>query len=461
MAVAALQLLLSLLVQFSVSPSPGDRASWMEVHWAELKGLTLLNVTLPGSHNSGNVDVAEHRLGTGPSCPGDNKYAAFDRAQRRQQTHGSDGSLGGHQPLNQSQFDAAFLPWNFNHQHDIMGQLQGGIRFFHLKLCWIPRSDDSGLSLSDVWHYHRGYTSITASSILDNILTFLSSHPKEIVVIGLNNLHGFGHDDTTELARLIQETIQAANLRTVTPSDLVQHSLDSLVSRQARVAIFLNGAPPDDGVLASSQWLYEQWDDVMESGDLRGSQDWLKQDVAAYATRHDRFYVLQANPNNAESYMYTDISEGDRSSLLAWEGPFLKDLSSLVAEMKAQNPTATINAISTDYQDASDVVNIALQFAGLAVQPNVGLQPTVPLSNPVKPQQQPYRPVYWRNPRGQNTTWGVSALVSVVAIFLSVGVLVIGFRIYDKLWPQQSIGPRDHPMTLCEHKSNFISEKLV
>ena len=63
--------------------------------------------------------------------------------------------------------------------------------------------------------------------------------------------------------------------------------------------------------------------------------------------------------------MYADIAAGGRSSLSEWERPFLVELRQLVAEALAQNPTATINAISSDYADVSAVVAIALQAAGL------------------------------------------------------------------------------------------------
>ena len=49
---------------------------WMEDNWNLLSSRTLLEVTLPGSHNAGNT---EQELGTGPKCTTDDKYAAYQR----------------------------------------------------------------------------------------------------------------------------------------------------------------------------------------------------------------------------------------------------------------------------------------------------------------------------------------------------------------------------------------------
>ena len=47
---------------------------WMEDNWEALRDKSLLQLTLPGSHNSGNV---RQWLGQGPKCASDDKYAAY------------------------------------------------------------------------------------------------------------------------------------------------------------------------------------------------------------------------------------------------------------------------------------------------------------------------------------------------------------------------------------------------
>eukprot|EP01046_Picozoa_sp_COSAG06_P076532 COSAG06_NODE_24466_length_662_cov_0.595027_2_plen_158_part_01 len=150
----------------------------------------------------------------------------------------------------------------------------------------------------------------------------------------------------------------------------------------ARVAIFFSdgaGYTLPAAVNPSSTTLYENWDDRMESGDPDDAAAWLLDDIRQYATApHERFYVLQANPNHAMSAMYSLVDETaaagsvgvpDRfhngNSLRQWESGFLLRLGNLVRQALADNPTAVINAISTDFMELSSVVELALSIGGL------------------------------------------------------------------------------------------------
>merc|ERR1712183_360088 len=102
--------------------------------------------------------------------------------------------------------------------------------------------------------------------------------------------------------------------------------------KNARLVFFF----PDGGKhgLTDSGLVYEGWDDsVLAGGDLDKAAPWLIEDVKTHAIRHDRFYVMQANPNDSDNAsklpnMYSMIQQGVRSSLLEWETPFLKNLAS-------------------------------------------------------------------------------------------------------------------------------------
>jgi hypothetical protein len=50
--------------------------TWMEDNWSQLSGMTLLHVTLPGSHNSGNT-IEELGTPGSPKCESDNKYSHY------------------------------------------------------------------------------------------------------------------------------------------------------------------------------------------------------------------------------------------------------------------------------------------------------------------------------------------------------------------------------------------------
>ena len=81
--------------------------------------------------------------------------------------------------------------------------------------------------------------------------------------------------------------------------------------------------------------------------------------------QHDRLYVMQANPNNSGEKMFDEIDRDVRISLQDWQSYFLQGLGMVVIQALAHAPGATINAISTDFQDTSDVTRLAMAVMGL------------------------------------------------------------------------------------------------
>lgn len=358
--------------------------AWMGDNWAVLQGKTLLQVTLPGSHNSGNT---AELLGTGPRCAADDSHYTHYRTWAAQQ-HGA-------VPLPRGAFDDAFLPWNINHDRNISTQLSLGIRFFHLKLCWV---DDSGpLRLSAVRHQHRGFTAATAEAIVRDMASFLIAHPRESVVIGLNNLNGFDAAAKVQLARLIVDAFGEAEIGAVGPASLRTSTLAELgaATPPARVVVFMGGGVAQSqlpsGVCASASTMIENWNDEMESGNPEDAAEWLAEDVAqnadqsALAPAQRRFFVMQANPNNAMNNMFEQVQVaaaaaasgggndgGGPFSLLEWERGFLLGLGELVRtslDPSGKNPNATINGISTDFLELAEVTRLALFVGGLLPAP--------------------------------------------------------------------------------------------
>ena len=64
--------------------------------------------------------------------------------------------------------------------------------------------------------------------------------------------------------------------------------------------VFIHGAEPGSHIIPSQLALDENWSPVMASGDLAKAAPWLLQDLQS---SRGRFYVMQANPNNAETFV--------------------------------------------------------------------------------------------------------------------------------------------------------------
>merc|ERR1712083_1034062 len=100
-----------------------------------------------------------------------------------------------------------------------------------------------------------------------------------------------------------------------------------------------------------------------KSGDLDAASAWLIKDLEAEATKRDRFYVMQANPNDDEPKMYARLNgPGKPESLQQWLSPFLTDLNALIQQAIERTPAIRINAVSTDFLGISKPVEISFRI---------------------------------------------------------------------------------------------------
>lgn len=326
--------------------------------------MTLMDLTLPGSHNAGNY---EGGLSLQRCCESDYRYAEYlqDPSTRAAET-----------PLTQQEFDTKFIPWNINHSEPIAMQLRDhGVRFVHMKICNFGDPGAATMDLDQVVFQHRGYTTKESlSSMLDEMSSFLAAHTKEMIVLGFNNLHncspgGFNHIDILALSQALVEKLGRRSL--VTKEELYTQSLSVLIGAGRRVAIFMKGdatvaAQMPVGIIPSIEAFVENWDDVMKSGDIIASAAWLAEDLKVEASKRNKFYVMQANPNDDEANMYARMNaQGKPESLQQWLAQFLEGLKALVELSIEKTPFIRINAVSTDFLGISKPVEIAFALMGL------------------------------------------------------------------------------------------------
>lgn len=337
-------------------PSPGSTtayASWMTTYWHKINTKTLHELTLPGSHNSGNIKGS---LNADRSCEGSGWDTTW---YSKYKTTWHTGTAN----LTKAQYAEAFLPWNINHHHSITEQLEAGIRYFHLKLCWAPSAGHMRtLKLTDVRHSHRGFTSVTVASILNDMSGFLDTHPKEFLVIGIHNLDGhlksthLSHNFTTAL----HDYIGSSSNNLISSSELFGSTLSALHTQNKRIAIYRDSDQVEN--MIPSTLFNEPWDDSMNSGSLFASTNFLSSPTWL---KKGMYNVMQANPNNSLDDMFSLLNRGVWISLYEWERHWLTQLKSLVSKLAVVSPTILVNAISSDFQDASAVVGIALGLMGL------------------------------------------------------------------------------------------------
>ena len=349
-----------------LSAASSVNAQWMGDNWEQLKGLTLKQMILPGSHNSGNT--ANDLLVSNPVCPQDYRYKEYL-------------SYGG--TRSQEEFDERFISWNVNHFDGIPAQLQSGVRFFHLKLCWLRDSTAEAMRLDRVVHQHRGYTAMSMETLLDQFVDFLNTHPKEILLIGLNNMHQF--QSKSELERLLDLIMRkVAPIQLMQPGQLLSSSLEDLIQSNSRIGIFVDCDHP--GAILSPKYFVEDWGPEMHGGNLESkyrfrfcaastcknkvslvveSLQWLETQVVKSNMEPLKYVVLQANPNNAEPLMYELIEKEEQvaegTALFRWQLNFLRKLRPLLNNWaKARGGELALNVISTDFMEHSELVPLVL-----------------------------------------------------------------------------------------------------
>eukprot|EP00435_Cladocopium_sp_Y103_P009213 s2626_g2.t1 len=343
----------------------GAPADWMERNFQQLQHKTLLQMTLPGSHNSGNYQGGLH---ADLLCQSDYRYNEYLASESSRMLQTSGRSV-----FSQSEFDQRMIPWNVNHFHPIRAQLrEDGVRFLHLKLCNFGAPGAPTMDLATLRFQHRGYTTReTVASTIEDLQEFLREYPKEIVVLGFNNLHNsgsksFSKADIAALSVALETAIGEENL--ISHQQLLTQTLGDLVAAGRRLAVFVQGAEPGSHIIPSQLALDENWSPVMDSGDLAKGALWLLQDLQG-SKRMERFYVMQANPNNAESKIYESMNSNQLpASNLDFLRGFLQDLQGLVLAAAHAEPDLQINVIDTDFLNISQPYATAMQLMGL---PNV------------------------------------------------------------------------------------------
>lgn len=220
-------------------------------------------------------------------------------------------------------------------------------------------------NLDHVFHCHRGFTSSSLAAIVEDMRSFLASHPMEVLVIGANNLYNFdGPTAMADLAAAIASAL-APTSALMTATELRELTLGELVAQGKRVALFSRHVAKAEGsiptLIDSTVHLCENWGAAGDSGNLEEYKSWLRGDIAEFATRRDRYYVLQANPNNNAPAMYQSVlDDAVGTGLYGMEYSLMRGLAPFVLEALRDVPHARINAISTDFIYEARVTELAL-----------------------------------------------------------------------------------------------------
>lgn len=165
------------IVQLAFGLSP---ATWIGDSLSIIGGLTLKNLTLPGTHDSGTYFLTDTPM------PGDKSEfwtVLYELAD-----------------LLDKDVGLVAKDWAQSQDQDFYQQMQGGIRYFDLRAGW--------QSLTQTWvtfHFVEGYP---VQYLLGNISQYLKDYPSEIVVVEMSHFDGFPTENAIEsLKQMVLNTL--------------------------------------------------------------------------------------------------------------------------------------------------------------------------------------------------------------------------------------------------------------
>jgi hypothetical protein len=224
--------------------------------------------------------------------------------------------------VSESGFDSTVQAWSVAQNRDITQQLTDGVRYFDLRIAPLPPSN-----VPSIVHGHYG---AAAATLLTAVSSFLSTRPKEIVILDFNHFYAMTPDLHAGLAQTISGTFGdlLADRTTFNPASTVSE----LWADGKQVIVLYggdenaaNGFPASEGAATTVDandflWYGQQswyspdgWNRTIispykESADVGEVMEFLNTQLTFYrpANGNDpwpsRFYVVQGiiAPNGAE-----------------------------------------------------------------------------------------------------------------------------------------------------------------
>lgn len=179
-------------------------SNWMNENYESLKDLQLNQLVLPGTHDSGTYNLSKEKLA--PDAEDSIKQIWNLRA---------DGSFG---------IEDFIHDWAKCQNLKFYDQLNNGIRYFDLRVCWIDNA----------FHTCHSLVGDLISDIISNINKFLSENPKEIIVVKVG-FESLSNQQQSEAKNMFNSILD--NLYIETSQELLNKTFSRLIELDNR-AIF-------------------------------------------------------------------------------------------------------------------------------------------------------------------------------------------------------------------------------
>jgi hypothetical protein len=303
-------------------------ATWMESEWDYIGNKQLWQVTLPGTHDSGAYNLSTQRV---PS-----------------ECRDAPGFLLG----------ITVRPFAEAQEDDFAGQLNGGIRYFDLRLWHRQKEND--------FHAYHDCVGAEISDILNQIKSFMEKVKKELVIINVSHFCQFDESAHALLISKIDDII-GTYLYKEHNSNLLQTEISDYVASGPRVLLIY----ADPYISNNPKAGFWKEDDLKMNGTYANTSN-------LDTMRADQLNKLKQNPGNSESLFLLSwtLTITDFDDSFVWGS--LKRLShnanhSLAPFVKEYGGQYQINILYVDFYADAGVTNLAILM-------NRGLYDQIPVA---------------------------------------------------------------------------------
>mmetsp|Transcript_13756 Transcript_13756/g.25949 ORF Transcript_13756/g.25949 Transcript_13756/m.25949 type:complete len:330 (+) Transcript_13756:36-1025(+) len=201
--------MLSLVLLLPLAQAYLKPESWIGDLLPTIGHLSVFNLTLPGTHDSGAFWLSREIM---PGSSSD-LMEACGRA-----------AVANHIPISK-----IFENWAVSQASDIFHQLLSGSRYLDLRVGWSEDQSD--------WHVYHFFVGASVKEVLQNVTQFLELYPQEIVIVEISHIEDVDHSKhLPALETLILNTLGSF---LYSADSHYTKSLNELIALNQRVAVFM------------------------------------------------------------------------------------------------------------------------------------------------------------------------------------------------------------------------------
>lgn len=302
-------------------------SSWMGDHATVLANRSLLNLTLPGTHDSAAYEMTLQVM------PGS---LPWPLAQLLQIAAQSGLPLG-----------EFIIHWAISQDQSVRQQLEAGVRFLDLR---------AGFNGSH-WVTCHSMVGPVLFPVLVQIAEFLEAHPREVLVVEMTHIYNAGIDLEAVLARLIQRVLGKYML----PCCRADMTFEAMWRQRAQL-IFVTSLEPRNG---EPWWPPASiWGGYANSDDVETMYNYNLRQLSSETVGEHHFNKLSWILTPQLTTLAKSLFEPPATliDLADTANPLLGDFVDAALEAR---PILLPQIIIADHYEMADIVAMALQASGL------------------------------------------------------------------------------------------------